>query len=336
MKFRNRIPFFKGGTMNLRNIPLLPRVLVGAVLFFLPLTLSAQPAFAQGPYGGYGSSAYPPAGSGYSAGSSGSGYAPSGSAYGAGSSASFVYIVQRGDTLFGIAQRFGVSAATLANVNHLFNPNVIFAGMRLIIPRANNIPPSQVYVVRFGDTLTGIAIRFNTSVFAIQLSNHIPNPNLIFAGQRLVIPGGSSSMPYGAQSSPYGTMPYSQPPSTSGPYAAPPMTMPGMTPAPAPQPTPSSTPSANGMMIVSLQNLAFIPNTITVPVGTTVMWMNDETSPIPHTVTSGTPNAPSGMFDSGPLNPGQSFQFTFTTPGTFAYFCRIHGAAMTGTVVVTP
>lgn len=88
--------------------------------------------------------------------------------------------------------------------------------------------------------------------------------------------------------------------------------------------------------MVSLKNLAFSPNAITVRVGTTVTWMNDETGAVPHTVTSGSPNAPSGMFDSGTLNPGQSFQFTFSTPGTFPYFCRIHGASMTGVVTVTP
>jgi predicted lipoprotein with Yx(FWY)xxD motif/plastocyanin len=86
---------------------------------------------------------------------------------------------------------------------------------------------------------------------------------------------------------------------------------------------------------VSMKNTAFNPNTLTIRVGTTVTWSNDETSPIPHTVTSGSPNALSGMFDSGDLNPGQTFQFTFNAPGTFQYFCRIHGAAMTGTVTVT-
>jgi plastocyanin len=84
-----------------------------------------------------------------------------------------------------------------------------------------------------------------------------------------------------------------------------------------------------------MKNTAFNPNTLTIRVGTTVTWSNDETSPIPHTVTSGSPNALSGMFDSGDLNPGQTFQFTFNAPGTFQYFCRIHGAAMTGTVTVT-
>ncbi len=86
---------------------------------------------------------------------------------------------------------------------------------------------------------------------------------------------------------------------------------------------------------VSLRNIAYNPKSIMVHVGTKVTWTNND-SGIPHTVTSGTPGAPSGTFDSGTLNSGNNFQFTFNTTGTFAYFCRIHGAAMTGTVTVVP
>ena len=94
--------------------------------------------------------------------------------------------------------------------------------------------------------------------------------------------------------------------------------------------------SSSQTSMVSIHDLAFNPSSITVPVGTTVLWTNNENGSIQHIVASGTPGSPSGMFDSGALNPGQSFQFTFTQPGTFTYYCRIHGAAMTGTVVVTP
>jgi len=164
-------------------------------------------------------------------------------------------------------------------------------------------------VVRLGDTLSSIAFRFGTSVYALMVSNNIANPNLIFAGMRLAVPGASA---YGNAPSPYN---YS---SSSG-YPTP----------TAPSPGTTSTPS------VSLKNTAYNPNSITVHVGTTVTWTNND-SGIPHTVTSGTPSAPSGTFDAGTLNSGQSFQFTFSSAGTFAYFCRIHGAAMTGTVTVVP
>ncbi len=118
-------------------------------------------------------------------------------------------------------------------------------------------------------------------------------------------------------------------PATSAPMST---AMPNM---PTPASSQTSQPGGGATNKVSLKDLAFNPNSITVKVGTTVTWTNDETGGIQHTVTSGAPNAPSGVFDSGTLNPGQSFQFTFRNPGTFTYFCKIHGAAMTGTVVVT-
>lgn len=264
----------------------------------------------------------PYAASGYATGQYSPAYAPPAAGYGTGRSSFFVYVVQSGDTLFHIGQRFGVSLFTLARINHLFNLNFIFAGMHLIIPRANSIRPPNVYIVRPGDTLLGIAIRFHTTVSALLVRNNISNLNLIFAGMRLIIPGASSTAPYGSaapSTSPYG----SQGPSYAPPAAA---------PTAAPIPMPGSAMNA----AVSLMNIGYHPNAITVRAGTTVMWTNNEGNAIPHTVTSGSPNAPSGAFDSGTLNPGQSFQFTFSTPGTFAYFCRIHGAAMTGTVSVTP
>ena len=69
-----------------------------------------------------------------------------------------------------------------------------------------------------------------------------------------------------------------------------------------------------------------------VAVGTTVTWVNQD--PIPHTTTSGAPGAQSGLWNSELLNEGQSFAFTFTEAGTFAYFCRVHPNAMRATVTV--
>ena len=84
---------------------------------------------------------------------------------------------------------------------------------------------------------------------------------------------------------------------------------------------------------VSMRNISFNPPTLNIPSGTTVTWTNQEN--ISHTVTSGTPDQPSGLFDSGILRQGQPFQFTFTTLGRFLYYCRIHGSAMTGIINVT-
>ncbi len=78
---------------------------------------------------------------------------------------------------------------------------------------------------------------------------------------------------------------------------------------------------------VAIRGFAFQPNTITVPVGTTVRWTNQDS--VSHTTTSN-----DRVWDSGTLRQGQSFSFTFTKPGTFPYFCAIH-PGMTGTVVVT-
>ncbi len=75
---------------------------------------------------------------------------------------------------------------------------------------------------------------------------------------------------------------------------------------------------------------AFGQNPLRVPVGTAVNWVNQDT--VAHTVTSDTPR----QFDSGILQPGESFQHTFNTPGTYPYHCEVHGrASMSGTVEVT-
>jgi plastocyanin len=82
---------------------------------------------------------------------------------------------------------------------------------------------------------------------------------------------------------------------------------------------------------IALKNLAFEPKAVTVPVGTTVTWVNQDA--FAHTVTAGTRGSPSGVFDSANLAAGASFSFTFTKAGTFPYFCAIH-AGMDGTVTV--
>ncbi len=79
---------------------------------------------------------------------------------------------------------------------------------------------------------------------------------------------------------------------------------------------------------VSIQNMQFMPPQITIPAGTTVVWMNQEAS-LAHTITSDT-----GLWDSGEVQPGQTFSFTFMNPGTFTYHCKIH-PFMHGTIVVT-
>ena len=77
---------------------------------------------------------------------------------------------------------------------------------------------------------------------------------------------------------------------------------------------------------VQIDQFAFAPQRLTVKAGTTVTWINDDD--IPHTVASS-----SKLFKSRALDTNDKFSFTFTTPGSYEYFCSLH-PHMTGTVVV--
>jgi plastocyanin len=77
---------------------------------------------------------------------------------------------------------------------------------------------------------------------------------------------------------------------------------------------------------VDIDQFTFLPQRITVKAGTTVTWINEDD--VPHTVAS------SGkVFKSKALDTADKFSFTFTTPGTYEYFCSLH-PHMTGAVVV--
>lgn len=103
-------------------------------------------------------------------------------------------------------------------------------------------------------------------------------------------------------------------------------------PTQAPAPTEAEEESeGSGGATVSIANFSFGPGTLTVKAGTTVTWRNNEDAP--HTVT-----ADDGSFGSNTLSQGDSFSFTFDTPGTYDYHCQFHGGAghtgMSGTIVV--
>jgi plastocyanin len=180
---------------------------------------------------------------------------------------------------------------------------------------------SAAYTVQRGDTLFGIARRFGIRPRMLAVFNGLHRRTELFAGMRLAIPcvrgNGSGYQPAPSQG-----------------YRSGQSTSPGYAPV-QPSPTPSP---ATGQATVVMQNIAFNPANITIHVGQQVVWVNNDSAP--HTTTSGscTGNTctPSPGWDSGTLNPGQSFSHTFDTAGTFPYFCRIHGAAMQGTVTVMP
>jgi plastocyanin len=81
-------------------------------------------------------------------------------------------------------------------------------------------------------------------------------------------------------------------------------------------------------MTVKIANFTFAPQTLTVPVGTTVTWVNEDD--IPHVVME-----KDGKFRSPALDTGDRFSQTFAAAGTVEYYCAIH-PRMTGKVVVTP
>jgi murein DD-endopeptidase MepM/ murein hydrolase activator NlpD len=122
-----------------------------------------------------------------------------------------IYVVQAGDTLSSIGRRYGVSVNDLATANGLINPNLIYVGQRLKIPRATSATPTatprtnatpaatqvpttnRLYVVQSGDTLFRIALNYGTTVQALASANNLSNTALIYVGQQLIIPADATS-----------------------------------------------------------------------------------------------------------------------------------------------
>lgn len=114
------------------------------------------------------------------------------------------HTVQSGDTMYFIAQRFGVSLNALIAANpHIANPNLIYPGDVLCVPgvpTGGRVPASCPpgfqgrYTVQSGDTMYLIAQRYGINLNALIAANpHISDPNLIFPGDVLCVPGGPPS-----------------------------------------------------------------------------------------------------------------------------------------------
>ena len=107
------------------------------------------------------------------------------------------YTVQEGDTLTSIAQKYDTTVHEITVTNSIVNPNLIYVGEVLKIYPGNRsiIKRKKVftttYIVQSGDTLTSIAIKFDTTVQAIAELNDLQNPNLIYVGEILKIPTNS-------------------------------------------------------------------------------------------------------------------------------------------------
>ncbi|MCB0215719.1 MAG: LysM peptidoglycan-binding domain-containing protein [Chloroflexi bacterium] len=117
------------------------------------------------------------------------------------------HVVAMGETLYSIARMYGVSPQAIAAENGLVNPNYIYAGQSLVIPGSYgpgyNRPPAQqpgagggLHRVMLGETLYSIAAQYGTTVSALLAANDLANPNYIYAGQQLRIPGGAPSGPW--------------------------------------------------------------------------------------------------------------------------------------------
>lgn len=94
------------------------------------------------------------------------------------------YIVQPGDSLYTISQRFGVTISQIREANQITG-NIIYIGQRLYIPLEEQAP--IIYTVRSGDSLYLIARRFNTTIESIMALNNLTSTQLR-VGQRLTIP----------------------------------------------------------------------------------------------------------------------------------------------------
>ena len=104
---------------------------------------------------------------------------------------STTYTVKSGDTLSGIAAKFGTTYQKIAADNGIANPNIIHPGQVLKINATSNKNTTQnstrTYTVKSGDTLSGIAAKYGTTYQEIARKNGIANPNIIHPGQVLKI-----------------------------------------------------------------------------------------------------------------------------------------------------
>ena len=114
-----------------------------------------------------------------------------------------VHVVQPGENLFRIALRYGTTVDGIVAANGLANARVIYVGQRLVIPRGSSgsaaaggpATTGSAIVVKWGDTLSGIALRHGVTVWALMQANGLSGSHIIYAGQRLVIPGAGGTGP---------------------------------------------------------------------------------------------------------------------------------------------
>jgi len=135
-----------------------------------------------------------------------------------------MYRVVAGDTMYSIAQRFGVTLDALIRANpQITNPNEIFPGQEICIPGGTTIhcPNGMLYTVRAGDTLFEIARRHHITLAALVAANpQITNPDRIVPGQVICIPAATAQPPAVTLPMPM------EPPATPPTQVVPPVPMP--------------------------------------------------------------------------------------------------------------
>ncbi len=259
-----------------------------------------------------------------------------------------VYTVRRGDDLFRIGLRYGVSYHYLAQLNGIPNPNYIWAGQLISVPcgpvkyasyrpapkpaepwpcpwsgastwswcQPFDIPPNCgqtiQYLVQPGDNLFRIAVYNGSTIPWIRTQNDLWG--------KVLRPGVTLNVPC-YQFVTYGPNVWT--PTPGGP---------NIVTATPQQPTAAPIPN-----LIRMRNSKFNPPTLTVRVGSTVTWENrDGQDGLTYTVTSGANGQPDGQFNSGPIAPGGTFIFTFNTPGSYAYFSETDPQNMVGEIIVNP
>ena len=107
-----------------------------------------------------------------------------------------VYVVQAGDTLFSIAQRFETTVEAIVTANDIADASLIRVGQKLVIPtvRPELVPPTapelntRIHPVRNGDTLPSLAFYYGTTVWALRERNELDRLGLLWPGQELEVP----------------------------------------------------------------------------------------------------------------------------------------------------
>ncbi len=107
-----------------------------------------------------------------------------------------VYVVQPGDTLWDIAQRFGVSERELADANGINDPNQLIEGQELVIPGLQGITGRLVTrPIQYGDSLEGLSRQLGISTIELARMNRIASPAQLYAGQNLILPEANLAIP---------------------------------------------------------------------------------------------------------------------------------------------